>query len=114
VFKGSKFCPKCGYELIPPGEAVPTYKADLVELVRDGTQANRKTPWTEKAAFFGEAMHYAASKGHKAGYAASLYREKFGVWPNDARVRNAAPRPPTALLIGFIKHRAIKRKKGGQ
>ena len=111
IFKGTKFCPKCGYELIGKGENVPTYAADLVEITRDGNAANKKTPWTEKAAFYGECKHYAASKGYKEGYASSLYRDKFGVWPNDQRIRDAKPRPPTELLINFIKYKAIKKKR---
>lgn len=112
VFKGTRFCPKCGYEMVPPGKPLPTHEAELVEKVRDGNAANQKTPWTEKAAFMGEAKHYAASKGYHDGYASSLYRDKFGVWPNDPKVRDAAPRPPTAVLINFIKHKAMKKKKG--
>lgn len=114
IFKGTKFCPACGFELIAPGKPIPTHKADLVELdrekVTDGNAANRKTPWPEKAAFMGQAKTYAAMKGFKDGYAANMYRDKFGVWPNDPRVRDAAPQPVDALLKGFIQHRAMKKK----
>lgn len=110
VFSGTKFCPGCGHELIKPGEPIPCHKADLQELDRSGNAANRKTPWTEKAAFFGQAKHYARSKGFSDGWAAHLYCEKFGTFPNDPRIRDAAPRVPDNLLVGFIKHRAMKKK----
>lgn len=110
TFKGSRFCPSCGFELVQAGEPLPYHAADLVEIAIDGKRANQKTPWTDKAAFLGEAKQYAAGKGYNNGYAANLYREKFGVWPNDARVRDAAPRPPTALLLGYIKHKAMKKR----
>lgn len=110
TFKGSRFCPKCGNELVPAGEAVPYHAADLKEVVRDGNRANQKTPIEEKARFFAEAKAYAAEKRYNHKYADSLYRDKFGVWPNDPRVRDAAPRPPSDLLKGFIKHKAMKKR----
>jgi superfamily II DNA or RNA helicase len=111
VFKGRRFCPRCGFEMVPPGEDVPTHTAELVEIrPTDGKEANRKTSWEDKAIFYGEARAYAAAKGKQPGFAAHLYRDKFGVWPNDERVRNAPPRPPTALIKGFIQHRNIRRR----
>lgn len=110
TFKGTRFCPTCGFELVAPGEQVPYHKADLQEVVRDGNRANQKTPIEEKARFYAEAKGYAAEKRYNAKYADSLYRDKFGVWPNDARVRDAAPLPPSDFIKGFIKHKAIKKR----
>lgn len=109
VFKGRKFCPKCGYELVQRGEPIPVHKADLVEVL-DGKAANRKTSWAEKAEFMAQAKGYARTRGKKDGFAAHLYRDKFGVFPNDARVRDVRPKDPAALIMGFVKHRAMKRK----
>lgn len=115
VFKGARNCPQCGFALIGPSEPVPFYKAKLVEVrPDDGKAANRKTPWAEKIQFFGEAKGYAAAKGYADGWAAHKYREKFGVWPNDPMVRHAEPRQPTALLMGFITHLAMRRSLGGR
>lgn len=111
VVKGRRFCPSCGYEFVAPGAPLPVHGADLEEIARDGNEANRKTPWADKIRFMGEAKAYAASKGYTEGFAANMYREKFGVWPNDSRVRHAPPTPPTDLLKGFIKYRAIRRLK---
>lgn len=109
VFKGRKFCPKCGYELVTRGEPIPVHKADLVEVVT-GNAANRKTSWPEKVEFMSQALGYARRHGKKMGFAAHLYRERFGVWPNDARVRDASPKEPGQLVVGFVKHIAIKKK----
>lgn len=110
VFKGTRFCPGCGFELVPPGEPVPTFAALLAEVKpTDGKEANRKTSWDDKVKFFGEAKAYGASKGWRDGFAANLYREKFGVWPNDPRVSSATPITPTDYVKGFIKHRAIRK-----
>lgn len=111
VVKGKRFCPGCGYQFIAPGAPLPVHQAELEEVARDGNAANRKTPWADKVRFMGEAKAYAASKGYANGFAANIYREKFGVWPNDSRVRDAVPVPPSDLIKGFIKHRAIKRSK---
>lgn len=112
IFKGTRFCPRCGFELIPPGEPIPVHKADLQEVVKEGKAANRKMSWDEKAEFYAQARGYARTKGYKDGYAAALYRDKFGVWPNDGRVRDTAPKAPGELIKGFIKHKAIKAKMG--
>jgi DNA repair protein RadD len=111
VFKGSRCCPHCGFEFIPPGVPVPTHKADLQEIIREGKAANRNTPWDEKAAFFAQALGYAQQKGKRLGFAAHLYHDKFGVWPNHPNVKYQAPKPPGEMIINFIKHRAIKRAK---
>lgn len=115
VFAGTKFCPGCGFELVAPGEPQPVHKpeAKLEEVARDGNKANKKTPWSEKARFMGMAKSYAASKGAKDGFAANLYRDKFGVWPNDERVRKAPPVPFDDGFRRYIQHRAIKRRHGG-
>lgn len=110
TFKGTKFCPSCGFELIAPGEPVPYHAADLQEVIRDGNRANQKTPIEEKARFYAEAKGYARDKGYNPKYADSLYREKFGVWPNDARIKDAKAQKPGELITGFIKYKAIKRR----
>lgn len=111
VFKGSRYCPRCGHHLIPPGEEVPTYKADLVEVDRDGAKAaNKNDDWQVKQRFYAEALGAQRAGGRKDGWAAWQYREKYGVWPNDPRVRYVQPAVPTELMKNWIKHRAIKRR----
>lgn len=110
VFKGTRYCPKCGHEMIAPGKPLPYHAADLVEKVRDGKEANKKEDWGTKAEFMAQAKGYARSKGYKDGYASSLYRDKYGVWPNDPRVHDVAAKPPGEVIKNFIKHKAIKRR----
>jgi superfamily II DNA or RNA helicase len=113
VFKGSRTCPQCGHQMIPPGEPVPVYKAVLKEIGRDaeGKRANKTTPWPEKASFYAQALGYAREKGFKDGWAANKYKAKFGVWPNDVRVRNVQPEPPGKLIKGYIQFEAIQRNR---
>lgn len=114
VFKGTRFCPNCGFELIAPGQDIPVYAAELKEIEEvkpaDGKEFNRKTSWETKVQLYGEMLHYAKSKGYNEGFAAHFYREVSGVWPNDERLRNATPREPTALLKGYIKWRAMAKR----
>ena len=51
------------------------------------------TTWDEKGAFYGELKEFAMGKLYKPGWASMKYRSRFGEYPNDPRVRNAAPRP---------------------
>lgn len=113
VFKGTRYCPDCGHAMIPPGKPVPIREADLVEVGRDaeGKRANKATSWDEKQRFYAEAKGYAREKGFVNGWAAHKYKEKFGVWPNDARVKDVAPVAPGALIHGWIKHMAIRRAR---
>jgi hypothetical protein len=99
--------------MIPPGEPVPVYKAVLKEIGRDaeGKRANKTTPWPEKASFYAQALGYAREKGFKDGWAANKYKAKFGVWPNDVRVRNVQPEPPGKLIKGYIQFEAIQRNR---
>lgn len=109
-FKGTRFCPKCGHQMIPPGEAVPTYKADLQMVERDSNKANRKDSWDEKSKFYAQALGYAMEKRFKEGFAAAKYREKYGVWPNDPRVRNTVASGERNLIHGWLAHMAMRKK----
>jgi DNA repair protein RadD len=51
------------------------------------------TTWDEKEAFYGELKGYAEERGYKPGFAALKYRTRFGEYPNDKHVRDAAARP---------------------
>ena len=107
-FKGSRKCPECGHEMIPPSKPIPTHQADLEELVREKKRANKNWDTDRKAAFFGGLKKYAQDKGYSPGWAAHKYREKFSVWPNAHK--NAPAIEPNADVQGWIKHMAIKRR----
>ena len=110
VFVSRRDCPTCGYEMLPPAEAIPTYAADLVEIHAIESKAwNRKTDWSSKIQFYGELKGYASRKQYSAGWCAYQYRSRAGVWPNDARLKSVQPITPSTDLLGWIKHQAIKR-----
>lgn len=109
-FSGRKDCPKCGHTMIPKQEEIPYYEMELVEHKREeGKRANKSTSWEDKQRFMGEAKAYACQKGFKPGWAAWQYKEKFGVWPNDPRVKNAEPVTPSRMITGWLAHQAIRK-----
>ena len=107
VFKGRRACPSCGYELVPMGQAVPVHEADLKEVKK----ANRDTDWEDKVAFMKGLRAYARQKGFKEGWAAHAYKQKFGVWPNDARVKHSGAGIVSTEVLNFVKYLQIKRAK---
>lgn len=113
VFSGRRDCPKCGFSMIPKGEAIPTYEAELEEV--NTRKENSATDWPAKIAFIANLRAYAKERGHAPGWAAHKYREKFGVWPNDPRV-NHAPAAPTCdtATRKWITSQNIRRAKAAQ
>jgi len=106
VFRASRVCPSCGHQLIPPGKPVPYHDGDLEEL--NPSKANRTTTWAEKVAFIGGLKTYARQRGYSSGWVAHKYRARYGVWPNDPRVKHCEPGPVTPEVSGWIKHEQIK------
>lgn len=96
VFKLRRDCPSCGFAMVPLSEPIPTHQADLKEVTREeseGSAAQKKRNRTDdistKIAFMGELKRYARDRGKKEGWIGHTYRDMYGVWPNDARIRNA-------------------------
>ncbi len=110
MFKGSRICPSCGHTLILKGKEVPVHEAELQEVVLEGKQANRKESWDQKQQFMSELKGYAMKKGYKQGWAAYQYKLKYGVWGSDKRVKDAPPKAPTMLVMGWVKHQAMKNR----
>lgn len=107
-----KVCPGCGKERkrVSLIEALPGQMHEL-EM---GSKANRDTPWPAKQAFYAGLKSYGEERGYKPGFAAVQYKEKFGVWPNDARLRDVQPGPITADVANWIRHQRIRAAKAKQ
>ena len=100
-------CGTCGHEFVVKKEII----TDGQELERlegiEGRNWNRKTPKGEKEQFYGMLATYAANKGYKQGWAANVYRERSGVWPNKITKKHVEP---DGAFMNYIKHRAIKNR----
>jgi superfamily II DNA or RNA helicase len=79
---------------------------ELVEL--GSRRSGEKAPdiW-HKAAFYGELLWIARDRGYASGWVSHKYRERFGVWPNDPRVRTATPREVSLKTKNWLRSRQI-------
>lgn len=109
VYKAEKICPNCGHEWEMWGEEVPYIEADLEEI--NPKKDNRETSWEDKISFIGELKHICRTKGYSAGWVAHKYKEKFGVFPNDPRVKNAPAINPSKDVSNWLKYLTIRDAK---
>lgn len=103
-------CPSCGFKPERAPMGFEWREGELVEIATptDKRKANRTDDWPEKIAFIRQLRAYAIEKGIKVGWAGYKYKEKYGVMPNDPRVRNARPAAAvTAEVRSWIKSRQI-------
>jgi len=73
-------CPKCGYQPERAAKNVRMKKGELEERRR--TALRDATP-DDKQRYWDKCVGIAIGKRTKIGSAAHLYREKYGVWPNN-------------------------------
>lgn len=111
-FKAQRSCPACGYEAVAPGKEIPTHAADLQELTRTAKKDNREATWDEKRQFMAGLKTYANEHGHAHGWIAHKYRARFGVWPNDRRVKDVPPQEYSPDLRRWLTSQNIRFAKG--
>jgi len=103
VPRAAKECPCCG----SPIHARTDVEAIDGELVELGSRRSGAPTIEDKATFFAELKGHATLRGYNDGWASHKYRERFGVWPNDLRVRCARPAPPSLKTKNWIISRQI-------
>lgn len=104
-------CPSCGYK--PERQPmVSDAEGELRELTRAQKINNKHATPEQKLAFYGELLYYCESRGKKMGYAANVYRARYGVWPN--KYRDAPMIPTTPETISYIQSHNIRYAKGKQ
>lgn len=109
-------CPSCGLERVAASQkidpdSIESREGELVQLSKASSKRNRTTSWNEKVEFMGGLKGHAEAKGYKEGWIAHKYKEYFGVWPNDNRVKSAPPTKPNPSVSSFIRHLNIKAAK---
>jgi superfamily II DNA or RNA helicase len=110
---GVRECLHCGH--VPAKRTdVETIEGELIEIGKERRKKNREWAVDDKAAFFGELKRYGEIQGYAPGWAARKYREKFDVWPNDPRIRDAEPRDVSVSTHGWIRSRQIAFAKSKQ
>ena len=85
-------CPACGFEPERKPQEKPVIDGNLIEInSRTRAKMNKEAGWTEKEQFIAELRLYAKQTNKKEAWVSHKYKDKFGVWPNDYRVRNVQP-----------------------
>jgi len=99
-------CPSCGK--VPERRSeVETVDGELVDLTAQ-RRANQQD-WAEKVAFIGQLRAYAIRRNKSDGWVSAKYRAKFGVWPNDHRVKYARPAAAVSPEVAsWLKSQAIR------
>ena len=98
-------CPACGFTPQHGPKGVAVEAGELVEL--NPRKLNGSASYAEKAAWFGQLKMMALERGYKEGWAANQFKSKFGVWPNDPRVRHAVMHEPSGEVRNWVKSRII-------
>jgi superfamily II DNA or RNA helicase len=110
---GIGHCPACGHVSTTVTE-VEVRDGRLVE-VSAARKANRSAEWAEKISFIRQLKAYQIETGKASGWVAHKYKAKFGVFPNDPRVRDPVPAwGVTPEVRAWIKSQAIRYAKGQQ
>jgi len=115
LFKGAATCPKCGQKIAAAkvkGEAGEFVPGALQKVGSDGkdtasVKRNKSDSVEVKVDFFSEVLTYVKRAGKKEGYAAVIYKDRYGVWPNAIKGK-AYERNPCAETMSFVKHAQIK------
>jgi DNA repair protein RadD len=96
-------CPCCGFIPVPPPKAVHT-DGELIEL----QSRSRALPPTakEREDFYRELRAIAQLRGHRDGWTAHKFKDKFGNFP-PWHYRNFAPKAPSDATFRWVKSRNI-------
>jgi DNA repair protein RadD len=100
-----KLCEDCCGARMHARTEVEAIDGELVEL--GSRRSSAKTTVEDRAAFFSELKGHATLRGYDDGWASHKYRERFGVWPNDPRIRCATASPPSLKTKNWIVSRQI-------
>ena len=96
-------CPCCGFTPKKKDAGIDVEKGDLLEVTRT------KITMVDKQKLYSELLYVEVEKGYKRGFAAQMYRNKFGVWPKGL---NDIPRIPSIDTMNYIKSRMIQFTNG--
>jgi superfamily II DNA or RNA helicase len=108
LFKGMSSCPGCGWEPKAQGQDVDWSPGNLAEVGKrgNGYSASDKARWIKELRGLG------MERGYKAGWAAHVYRAKFGSWPPRVTFGGIGDStPPGSEVRAYVSHRAIRYSK---
>ena len=105
-------CPYCGFAPEKQPD-IAVVEGELVALdARGKKKRNQEASWAEKIEFVRGLRHVAHQRGRSEGWVAHTYKDRFGVWPNDPRVKYAGPSPQVSqAVLNWVKHKDIRYAK---
>jgi len=103
TLSAERICPCCGNERKPVA-GVNTLDGELIEVTGKARVYSRD----EKAQWWAGIQTIRLERGKSEGWAAHIYKDKFGVWP---RGMDNTPGTATAEMWNFIKAKAIRYAK---
>jgi hypothetical protein len=92
-------CPCCGFAPKAKDAGIAVEKGDLLEVTK------KKVTAQDKQKLYSELLYIETVKGYKRGFAANMYRNKYGVWPKGL---HDIPREASTDTMDYIKSRMIK------
>jgi superfamily II DNA or RNA helicase len=97
-------CDACGWEPTRRGKGIDFADGDLISV--EAPNANAPVSEMQRARFYSELLFYQEARGHKPGFAAHKYKDKFGHFPPWAW--NDLPRiEPSPITAQWIRSRLI-------
>lgn len=113
MFEPRPTCPDCGHNLsVQFAKHIKTHDAELREVARKGKKSKANTmTMDEKIMFFSGLKYVTKTKGYKPGFAAVMYKEKLGVWPNHPSIKNAPASYPADDVWNWVQYQLIKSAK---
>lgn len=104
---GKGICPRCGERVnVPSG--VGSRDGELVLFGSPRKPSMKSEPRDEKQSWYSGFLWIAQQRGRKPGWAAHIYRDKFGVWPNGLAV---IPRAPSRAMLRYDRDRRAEWRK---
>jgi superfamily II DNA or RNA helicase len=101
----AKSCPCCGAQIRAKTD-VESVEGELIELGARRSGSAQPTI-ADRASVYGELRWIAQDRGYATGWASHKFKEKFGVWPNDPRIRNVRAIPPSLKTKNWLVSRQI-------
>lgn len=101
-------CQHCGFLPQRSTKAIVFRQGDLALVDRQRRTAMTHSDPAERIRWHGMLTHIALTRGYKSGWAAHMFREKFGTWPP---VRATAPIEPSPEVLSWVRSRAIAHAK---
>jgi superfamily II DNA or RNA helicase len=92
-------CPCCGFVPQKKDAGVDVAQGELLEVTK------KKITAQDKQKLYSELLYIETSKGYKRGFAANMYRNKYGVWPKGL---SDIPMEPSPDTMNYIKSRMIQ------